>query len=213
MLQKTRKTKADEGQKIDAQGVIYCQEGDQKILVRVDEYSPMKQSSGWDVESYFIEPGTTRIEDNAFEYCDALKKVMVPDTVRTIGEYAFGNCSNVEEICFQQPSMLEYIPEHAFQQCNKLRQIVIPDSVSYISDYAFSFCSGLRMVVLPDNISFDKPADYTPKGTSDMMEMTGLGFKLLHHSLDTLECIKIPAAKRALLEEKLPYLKHLFVDK
>ena len=213
MLQKTRKTKVEEELRVDAQGVIYRQDGDQKILVKVDEHSPMRQSSGWGVDSYIIEPETTRIEDNAFDFCDALKKVMIPDTVRTIGEYAFANCKNLEEVCFQQPAKLEYLPEHVFQQCNKLHQIVIPDSVGYISDYAFSFCNGLRMVVLPDNISFDKPADYTPRGTSNLMEMMGLGFKLLHHSLGTLECIKILKAKRPLLEENLPHLKHLFVDK
>lgn len=213
MLQKSRKTKVEEGMRIDAQGVVYRQDGDQKILVKVDGHSPMRQSSGWGVGSYIIEPGTTRIEDSAFQFCDALKKVMVPNSVRSIGEYAFASCSHLEEVCFQEPAMLEYIPEHAFQQCNKLRQMVIPDSVGYISDYAFSFCNGLKKVVLPDNICFDKPADYTPKGTSNLMEVMGLGFKLLHHSLDSLECVMIPAGKRTLLEEKLPHLKHLFADK
>lgn len=213
MLQKSRKTKVEEGMRIDAQGVVYRQDGDQMILVKVDEHSPMRQSSGWGVGSYIIEPGTTRIEDNAFLFCDALKKVMVPNSVHSIGEYAFANCSHLEEVCFQEPAMLEYIPEHAFQQCNKLRQMVIPDSVGYISDYAFSFCNGLKKVVFPDNISFEKPADYTPKGTSNLMEVMGLGFKLLHHSVDSLECVMIPAGKRTLLEEKLPHLKHLFADK
>lgn len=213
MLQKSRKKKLEDGHRIDAQGVIYREDGDQKILVKVDEHSPMRQNSGWGVDSYIIEPGTTRIEDDAFNFCDALKKVMIPDTVRTIGEYAFANCQNLEEVCFQQSAKLEYLPEHVFQQCNKLHQIVIPDSVRYISDYAFSFCKGLRMVVLPDNIGFDKPADYTPGGTSDLMEMMGLGFKLLQHSIESLECVKIPEAKSTLLEEKLPHLKHLFVNK
>ena len=213
MFKKTRKTNVGEGMWMDAQGVVYRQDGDQKILVKVDDHSPIKIRSCWGVDCYTIESGTTRVEDSAFQFCDSLKKVVIPSTVRTIGEYAFNSCSSLEEVCFQQPATLEYLPEHAFWGCNQLREMVIPDSVSYISDYAFYGCNSFRMVVLPDNISFDKPADYTPRGTSNLMEITGLGTKLLHFSLGTLECIKIPAAKRALLEEHWPHLKHLFVDK
>ena len=213
MLQKKRKQQLEEGMVMDAQGVIYRQEGDEKILVKVDAHSPMMKSSGWGVDCYEIEPGTTKIEYNAFNSCDALKKVIVPNTVWYIDEYAFSWCSNLEEVYFQQPSVLRFIPEHVFQQCDKLREIVIPDSVSYISDYAFSFCKGVRKIVLPDNIGFEKPADYTSKGTSDLMEGLGMGFKLLQFSLGTLECVMIPADKRELLEEHWPQLKHLFVDK
>jgi hypothetical protein len=215
MLQKKRNLQLEEGMVMDAQGVIYRQDGDEKILVKVDDHSPMIKSSVWGVDCYEIAEGTTKIEQFAFNQCEGLKKVIIPSSVSVMSDYAFSDCSQLKEVVFEEPASLGYFPEHAFRCCNELTEIVIPNSVSYISDYAFSFCTNLRKVTIPDNIGFEKPVDYSPSSETEILPLASLGleFKLLEHALGSLECVKIPADKRELLEEHWPHLKHLFVDK
>ena len=215
MLQKKRNQKLEGGMVMDAQGVIYRQDGDQKILVKVDLHSPMMQKTGWDVACYEIAEGTTKIEQFAFEQCEGLKKVVIPSTVSVMSDYAFSDCSQLKEVVFKEPASLRYFPEHAFRCFNELTEIVIPNSVSYISDYDLYFCTNLRKVTIPDNIGFEKPADYSPSSEREILPLASLGlqFKLLEHALGSLERVMIPADKRGLLEEHWPHLKHLFVDK
>lgn len=42
--------------------------------------------------------GITEIEDYAFEGCDKLEKIKIPDSVTSIGECAFYACSSLKEI-------------------------------------------------------------------------------------------------------------------
>ena len=215
MLQKKRNQKLEDGMVMDAQGVIYRQTDEGKSVVKVDLHSSMRQKSEWDVECYEIADGTTKIEQFAFDQCEGLKKVIIPSSVSVMCDYAFSDCSQLKEVVFEEPASLRYLPEHAFRCCNQLEEIVIPNSVSYISDYAFSFCTNLRKVTIPDHIGFEKPADYSPSSETEILPLASLGleFKLLEHALGSLECVKIPADKRELLEEHWPHLKHLFVDK
>lgn len=215
MLQKKRNQKLEDGMVMDAQGVIYRQTDEGKSVVKVDLYSSMRQKSEWEVECYEIADGTTKIGQFAFDQCEGLKKVIIPSSVSVMSDYAFSDCSQLKEVVFKEPATLRYLPEHVFRCCNQLEEIVIPNSVSYISDYAFSFCTNLRKVTIPDNIGFEKPADYSPSSEREILPLASLGlqFKLLEHALGSLERVMIPADKRELLEEHWPHLKHLFVDK
>ncbi len=104
------------------------------------------------------------------------------------------------------PDGLINIMADAFCDCKSLEEIVVPDSVSFIAPSAFLGCKSLRKITLPDNIGFVNPYEESP--------MTdGLPDWFLESSLDSLESIMIPSGKRAMLEEQLPHLKHLFVDK
>ena len=100
------------------------------------------------------------------------------------------------------PNGLQSIYDYSFAY-NSLEEIVIPDSVSYIGAAAFLFCTSLRRVTLPDNIDFSKELEPNPFAYN----------VFLAESILSLEYIKIPKEKRNMLEEKLPHLKHLFIDK
>lgn len=56
------------------------------------------------------------------------KNTTIPDSVTSIGNYAFSGCS-------------------------ELTGITIPDSVTSIGDYAFSGCSGLTSITIPDSVT------------------------------------------------------------
>ena len=87
----------------------------------------------------------TEISANALRNLP-LKKVVLPDTITSIGEYAFYNCSELKEISL--PSGLLTIGECVFRGCTKLESIVIPESLDTISYRAFYRCDRLRYITI-----------------------------------------------------------------
>lgn len=123
--------------------------------------------------------------DGNFVYTDASKTILtgyygtdtaitIPNTVSTIGDYAFWNCANLVSIvmsnnvisignyafygCRNLSSMtlsssLGTIGNYAFCRCFSLSTINIPNSVYSLGEYAFSMCSGLETAYLGSSLS------------------------------------------------------------
>ena len=67
-----------------------------------------------------------------------IKAYVVPNTVTTIGDWAFYYCRSLESV--EIPNSVTTIGGRAFQNCISLTSIVIPDSVTTIGDGAFLWC-------------------------------------------------------------------------
>ena len=91
--------------------------------------------------SAFFEIGTANIE---------LKSIVLPNTIKTIGENAFWCCRGLVSIII--PEGITKIGAGAFYSCTSLKSIVIPNSVMYIGDYILGNCDNLESIILPDNI-------------------------------------------------------------
>ena len=72
--------------------------------------------------------------------------LMIPNTVTTIGDYAFECCFNLASVNI--PNSVTSIGSNAFQNCSGLTSVTIPDSVTFIGENAFSACSGLTNVIV-----------------------------------------------------------------
>lgn len=90
-----------------------------------------------------IKPETRFIASSAFENCENMKSVSLPNKLLTIGKAAFKNCSSLTTITF--PSTLKSIDENAFHGCN-FKSVVSLATVpavcsdeSYIYDLLFEF--------------------------------------------------------------------------
>jgi leucine-rich repeat (LRR) protein-like protein len=86
----------------------------------------------------------------AFSGCTLLTEVIVPETIKTVADYAFYYCSNLKQ--FTIPVTVESIGDHAFYYCYDLKSITIPDRITRIGNYAFCYCSGLERVTLGKGI-------------------------------------------------------------
>ena len=65
-----------------------------------------------------------------------ITKLVIPETVKTLGYKMCQGCVNLKEVVL--PNMIEVIPDYAFEQCNSLSKINIPTSLVQIRNDAFS---------------------------------------------------------------------------
>lgn len=97
----------------------------------------------------------TEISDRFFEGNKNLKKVILPDTLTIIGQYAFYDCSSLTEINF--PSSIADIKDAAFQSCISLKTADLSQTkIVTASDKLFDNCSSLIEVILPETVTLIK---------------------------------------------------------
>ncbi len=93
---------------------------------------------------FTIPDSVTSIGSYAFSYCSSLTSIVIPDSVTSIGGYAFYKCDSLTSIVI--PDSVTSIGDGAFYYCYNLTSIVIPDSVTSIGGYAFYDCDSLTSV-------------------------------------------------------------------
>lgn len=103
------------------------------------------------ITSLVIEDGITAISDNAFRELTNLKSVRFPETLVSVGRYAFYNCTALESIDI--PESVSIIREHAFQNCSNLAAVTLPEQMELIGTYAFSNCTSLTSFIIPEGIT------------------------------------------------------------
>ena len=89
--------------------------------------------------------GHKRIRDGMYDGYYNLTTISIPDSVTTIGTYAFAYCSGLTTINI--PNSVTTIGDSAFDSCSGLTTISIPDSVIRINSYAFAYCTNLNSVI------------------------------------------------------------------
>ena len=78
-----------------------------------------------------------------------ITSVIIPDSVTSIGEYAFFGCSKLSSITI--PNSVTTIGVGAFMNCSSLKTIVIPDSIKVLNEGVFAM-SGIEVITIPDTI-------------------------------------------------------------
>ena len=73
-------------------------------------------------------------------------ELIIPDSVTSIGDYAFRDCTGLTSITI--PDSVTSIGISAVEGCSGLTSITIPNSVTSIGDRAFNGCSGLTDITV-----------------------------------------------------------------
>jgi len=101
----------------------------------------------------------TLINEYAFAKNETITKVVLPDTVREIGNGAFGGCPNLEEVVLTET--VEMIDSYAFTFCPKLQEIRLPAKLQGIHRGTFEGCTALHTVYLPGMLHFIGPGAFS----------------------------------------------------
>jgi hypothetical protein len=118
------------------------------------------------ITSIIIPAGITEISSRAFEFNAAskLKSIVIPDTVTTIGLYAFRGCTDLEKLELPDSVInfginLSNEGGHhrtdggeMFMNCASLKSVKLPKHLTKLGEKIFSQCHSLVSVIMPDNV-------------------------------------------------------------
>lgn len=116
----------------------YTLSPDKKILQRAK-----------DVEIIHVPLGVEVIQKNAFEHLQQLKEVILPNSLKEIGSWAF-SFSSIEKIVI--PSSVEKIGENCFFFCKNLKDVEIQHGIKRLGFGMFADCDSLKNIVLPSSM-------------------------------------------------------------
>ena len=88
-----------------------------------------------------------KIGNNAFENCDNLSKIVLPENVESVGEKAFYHCDLLEDVRLN--NKLNSLSSNVFCSCKNLKQIEFLEGLTFICDGAFGNCYELQEIILP----------------------------------------------------------------
>lgn len=99
----------------------------------------------------FDEGCTLTTISGAFNRCESLSEILLPDSLTVIGAYTFTN-SGLESLII--PNTVTTVGEGAFYNCTGLQAVTLPDNTGYlkIENETFKDCSALEGIWLPDRI-------------------------------------------------------------
>ena len=103
------------------------------------------------IRDYKIPDSVISIGAFAFAGCHSLTEIIIPNGVINIDVGAFDACINLTNIRISDS--VTKITLAAFRDCSSLTNIIIPNSVTSIGEEVFQNCGNLTSVVIPDSIT------------------------------------------------------------
>lgn len=105
--------------------------------------------NGNEVTEIALDESVTQIPDYTFKSSN-LTSVTIPDSVISIGRYAFFGCTGLTSVTI--PDSVTSIGECAFSGCTGLTSVTIPGCVTSIGGYAFSWCTSLTSITISEGV-------------------------------------------------------------
>lgn len=171
------------------QSVVSLFLGDKITFLAYSGLSSLKKIVGNGITVINSLSGTTSLESMSFpklrEICSeafngsGIKEINLPNTLESIGDFAFANCTNLASITinsnvvlgsgvfykcsslaeFSLPNELDSLGHDMFNGCKALKEISLPHALTKIPERAFFDCASLEKVYINANIvSIEKEA-------------------------------------------------------
>lgn len=102
-----------------------------------------KTFAGTSVNKVVIPDTVKEIGNYAFYNCKSLEEVVLPDGITQIGAAVFYGCSSLKKINW--PSSMNYVPPEMFFNCKSLSDFSIFKDIEIIGSSAFRGCTGLTV--------------------------------------------------------------------
>ncbi len=125
-------------------------------LYNKDKSKLLQFTPGSTLTEFRIPETVSTIGAYAFSACNNLRSVTLPSNVKTIEEHAFSWCKNLGKIGEGQLTIrngLQTIGDYAFFRCETLNHVLLPISVTTIGNFAFSNCENLTSINIGENVN------------------------------------------------------------
>ena len=123
---------------------------DNGVLYTKNGLTLLRYPIGKSDTSFIIPSGVVTIGSYAF-YHSNLESIVIPSSVTTIENTAFGYCKNLTKI--DLPNSVTKIGMMAFDNCSKLSTVKMSDNISKIEMMTFSYCTSLQTFTIGKNVS------------------------------------------------------------
>ena len=99
-------------------------------------------------------PNTVKtISEKAFDSCYVAESIEIPASVTSIGDYAFKGCASLLSLSIPTSGGDLTIGDGAFIGCSKLTRVNLPDRITFMGGGCFTGCSNLANISLPNSIA------------------------------------------------------------
>ena len=92
------------------------------------------------------------LSNRAFAGCTSLSAIAIPELITTVPDYAFSGCTSLASVTFHDS--FEKIFPNAFEDCVSITEITFPETLTTISDRAFKGCTGLTTITVPESAQY-----------------------------------------------------------
>ena len=117
--------------------LTYQLEADRAIVTQCD-----KSAEEVEIPPEIAGKPVLQIAEDAFQFCENLTSVEIPDTVQTIGKNAFWNCHKLQHVTL--PKNLTAVGDNCFRSCGLLAELEIPVTLQKIGLDAFCDTAWLK---------------------------------------------------------------------
>jgi len=118
------------------------------------------------LETVVFPPLVEEIKDYTFYKCKITGVLVIPETVKKIGKYAFAGYNKISSVTF--PSSVTEIQEGAFSECEYLNSVNL-NVVEEIGNKAFYMCQYIENLEIPSSVrSIGNQAFYSIKYIRDL---------------------------------------------
>lgn len=110
------------------------------------------------IKKIVIPESVKSIGENAFQNCAGIEEIIFGKNINEIGREAFRDCTGLKKVIFQESDETEKssvsIGYNAFNGCTSLETITLSSNIGAIGDDAFLCCSNLEELELPEGITY-----------------------------------------------------------
>ena len=132
------------------------------------------------IKSVIIPDSVTSIGEKAFADCTMLTNITIPNSITSIGNRAFNGCTGLKSAgpigggYNVEFGWTDEFPSGAFSYCTGLSSVVIPDSIKSIGLGAFAGCDNLKSITIPDSVTEIHGSAFTGCGLESITITNGV---------------------------------------
>lgn len=114
------------------------------------------------IEEYTVKNGTEILDENAFAEHENLKRIVLPDGLREIGNLCFDKCGSIEELSI--PDSVAVIGKNSFMHMKSLQTLRLPENLKELGEMMLNMLT-LTELYIPASIEHISDRIITANGT------------------------------------------------